>query len=183
MDNEAQNKNENTNSYAGKVESCSSLQSTTRNSSFDSLQNMEGLSNDAGHFLPRDFDHPNEACRSKLPKILFADWLYVDQFHDFGNSSEAVVSTDAYSVQSGVQLHEGSFGSDTQQALSDVSADGMSHAQLKFEDQILENGFVDFISADNMCIDFNMINDVMYDCDALFSDTPSLAKSLETGLG
>lgn len=164
---EAQNKTDNTIANIEKVESCSSLQST-RNPSFDSPEHMEGLSMAAGQSVSQDFDNSNEACHSSLPKILFADWLSGDRFLDFGNSS-GHSSNFQDALMNGIPLNEGSFGSDNQQTTSDGSANGMSCAQLKFEDQILKSGFVDLISGDNMARDFNIINDVMYNWDALFS--------------
>ncbi|GMP70201.1 hypothetical protein CsSME_00029149 [Camellia sinensis var. sinensis] len=143
-----------TNSNTGNTQSSlSSLKSTTRNLSFESFDNMEGTSMET-----------NESI-SQLPKLLFAEWLSLDQFQgqDLTNSGRPAVSKDdpnyQYSFLNCLLMNEGAFGGKFHQELSNGSgtADEMSNPQFKSEEG---DQFVNFITEDDMCIHFNMDSDV-----------------------
>lgn len=156
--------------YAGNIDdspsSSSSVKLTTQNPSFDSFEPTEGSS------TANVFDNTKEADLSNLPKVLFAEWLSLDQFHgqDFSNSSESAISKDSFDHYPNFQdtfvhdllLNEGSFASDVHEGLSNISAINMFQSQLKIEDQFSESSFVDLLSGDNMCSDFYMGNGMMY---------------------
>ncbi|KAL7214315.1 hypothetical protein ACSBR1_026682 [Camellia fascicularis] len=143
-----------TNPNTGNTQSSlSSLKSTTRNLSFESFDNMEGTSIET-----------NESI-SQLPKLLFAEWLSLDQFQgqDLTNSGWPAVSKDdpnlQYSFLNCLLMNEGAFGGKFHQELSNGSgtADEMSNPQFKSEE---EDQFVNFITEDDMCSHFNMDSDV-----------------------
>ncbi|KAA8533737.1 hypothetical protein F0562_031254 [Nyssa sinensis] len=171
---EAHSKSEFTVSSTVNIESSpSSQKSAISNPSIDSFENMEGSSTEAiDQSVSHDFDFPKEARQSNLPKLFFAEWLSLDQFHgqDSGNAGEPAVCKDAFDQNSFCQdsfmhsllMNEGSMGSEFHQELSNGLVDEMFHQEFKFDGQIPENGFADFISGNDMCSDFNMNNDVMY---------------------
>ncbi|CAK9160954.1 unnamed protein product [Ilex paraguariensis] len=144
-----------------------SLNSTIRNPSLESFEHMEGSSTNTDQSVSQFFDFPKESRQSSLPKLMFAEWLSMDEFHsqESVNSSNRAVSKDNLNYD--LQFHnsftygslqdEVTFCSDVNQGISSGSVDDMFHPQLKFEDQISESGFFDLISGD-----FEMNNDVMY---------------------
>ncbi|XP_071713841.1 transcription factor LAF1-like [Rutidosis leptorrhynchoides] len=91
------------------------------------------------------------------PKILFSEWLSLDQCHTLDTSDELSI----YHASSSQQTNM-SCGS------------GEKHVQLSPE-LVSENEFYDMIFEENVCPDFN-INDVrMLTCDDLYSaSTPSI---------
>lgn len=170
---EAQTKTGYTSSNTENSDSCpSSLNS--RNPSFDSFEHIQGSSKIADQLVPKIFDITKEAGQSNVPKVLFAEWLSLDQFHgqDFGNSSKPPVSKDAFdpypnfqdTFMNGFLLNDASFSSDMHQGLSNGSAhsEDMFQPQLKFADRYFESGFVDLISGDSAFTDFSMSNDIIY---------------------
>ena len=70
-------------------------------------------------------------CR-KLPKILFADWLSHDQFHNFGTSSHSLVSTGACHYAFGSQT---TVMNNIQEGSSYSFADSMDLLQLEYVHQ------------------------------------------------
>ncbi|KAM7499642.1 hypothetical protein LguiA_024056 [Lonicera macranthoides] len=158
--------------YAGNIDdspsSSSPVKLTTQNLSFDSFERTEGSSN-VNQLM---FNNTKEAGLSNLPKVLFAEWLSLDQFHgqDFGKLSKSTISKysfDHYPNFQDIFVHdllpnEGSFASDIHEGLSNISAVNMFQSQLKFEDQFSESSFVDLLSGDKMYSDFNMGNSMTY---------------------
>ncbi|CAK9136781.1 unnamed protein product [Ilex paraguariensis] len=165
---EAQNTSTHTSSIMENVD-CSlfSPKSTNRNPSMDSFQHMGGSSTDTDQCVPQEFNFPKETRQSNLPRLLFAEWLSLDEFQGqgFKNASNQVVSKDNLILNSHFQngfMHgklqnEGTFCGEIHQGLSSGSVDDIFHPQMKFEDQISESGLFDFISED-----FHMNNDAMY---------------------
>nr|GEY00104.1 transcription factor LAF1-like [Tanacetum cinerariifolium] len=96
-------------------------------------------------------------CR-KLPKILFADWLSYNQFHNFGTSSHSPYSTGACHCAFGSQT---TVINNIQEGSSYSFADSVDHLQSKYVHQDVESNFYDIISDDNTCQNFNNI-DVAY---------------------
>ncbi|KAL7254043.1 hypothetical protein ACSBR1_008398 [Camellia fascicularis] len=154
--------------------SLSSHKSTPRNPSFESFEHMEGSSTNTNQSIPQIFNFPREpAClQNNLPKLLFAEWLSLDQFQGqgFGNSGEPAISNkDAAldhnpsfqdSFLNGLLANEGSFGYEFRHELSNGSADEMfQHPQFKSEDWFLESELVNLITED----DLNMNNGCVYE--------------------
>ncbi|CAA2981584.1 transcription factor LAF1-like [Olea europaea var. sylvestris] len=82
---ETQAKDVSTGGEMENLNSSSSLNSTTQNSSFNSIEHMEGSLMDTDQSTKQK----NQAQNFNLPKILFAEWFSLDQFHgkDLQNSS------------------------------------------------------------------------------------------------
>ncbi|KAJ0043866.1 hypothetical protein Pint_17432 [Pistacia integerrima] len=110
----------------------------TRIPSYDSLMNhMEKSSSDNN-------DLAKEGHKSCLPKLLFAEWLSVENVHSGSSVNSA-------------------FGGDFHTGFNNSLVDEMFNVSgFKFEDQISGIGFVDSISGDDICSHLNMNNDVMY---------------------
>lgn len=125
-------------------------------SSFNSSENTEGSLPDADQLV---------APRSNLPKVLFADWLSLDQFQiqEFSNSSQltfAKETTGSNTIFQNSFSYEHSVGNNISPgSLSNDSYGNMiSQAELKCEDQNMDTEILEFISENNMCFDFGMNN-------------------------
>lgn len=103
--------------------------------------------------------------RSNLPKVLFADWLSLDQFQnqEFSNSSQLTFAKET--TVSDTTFHN-SFPYE-HSVQSNISPGGLSNdsygnmisrAELKCEDQNVDNELLEFISGNNMYFDFGMNN-------------------------
>ncbi|KAL8148266.1 transcription factor LAF1-like [Apium graveolens] len=134
----------------------STCEAVSSASSLNSSENTEGSLQDADQLVAR---------RSNLPKVLFADWLSLDQFQyqEFSNSSQLTYAKETtgsnttyqnsfpneHSVQSNIS--PGSLSNDSYGNM-------ISQAELKCEDQNMDTELLEFISEDNMCFDFGMNN-------------------------
>lgn len=114
-------------------------------------------------------DFPREACKSNLPRVLFAEWLSLDQFRDqncetSGNPAVVKNNFDCYNsdfqdaFMHDLLLNEETFSSGIQQGPNSGTVDDMLQQPLKFEDHTSENGFVDIINGH-----FGMASDDLYD--------------------
>ncbi|KAK3001242.1 hypothetical protein RJ639_020369, partial [Escallonia herrerae] len=171
---EAETLTEYTSSNMGNTRSSSSTSiSATQSTSCTSFEHMEGSSPDADQYVPQTLDCTKEACHSNLPKVLFAEWLSLDKFQGqdhLTNGSEQAVSKDSFSHYSNFEdtfphdlvLNGGLLASNTHQGLSNDSVANTLHTQMKFEDQIFESGFGNFLCGDYLCGDFNMDGEVLY---------------------
>ncbi|WRX17790.1 SANT/Myb domain - like 10 [Theobroma cacao] len=171
---EAKTRTHNTTSSSENTESTVSPQTVIgQMPSYDSLQHIEKSSIDIDQAFPQHFDFPKEPQRSFLPKLLFAEWLSLDQEGgSFANSGKPVTSSDGFNQGSssnfqdpfinGYSLNEGVFGSDLHDGLSNSSINEIFGSQFKFEAQISGNEFVGSVSGEDICSDFNINNDVMY---------------------
>jgi len=143
----------------------SSKDSAIWNLSFESFEHTEGSSTDMND------QSLKEARRSSLPKLLFTEWLSVDQFQgqDYANSGqpETVVKNcfdqnlnpqDGFFQ--GLLINEGSFANEFHQGLSDGSAGETFDPEFEFESHIPES--FDFLYGDDICSGFDVNNDVLY---------------------
>ena len=107
------------------------MNSITRKKSFDSLDATNGSS-----FYTEQ--PATQAQVNKLPKILFADWLSLEEF----NGHQSVVSKDE--ISSGLEYHNApvngllsnersSDSSETVNCLNKYSNEDMFHTQMKFD--------------------------------------------------
>ncbi|XP_062076131.1 transcription factor LAF1-like [Humulus lupulus] len=177
----------------------SSDKNSNRIPSYESLDQMVEkslLHNDQSVFNPnlysdfsKDHHHQQQPKISSLPKLLFAEWLSIDQVnnnnininnHNGPNSANMVqpmVPRESFGhslsfqdgMGHGILLNEGIFGGDHfSNGLSQVSDSDLLHSEFKFEDQISGSGFGhDLISgiSDDVCInihDFSMHSDALY---------------------
>ncbi|XP_027115587.1 transcription factor LAF1 [Coffea eugenioides] len=167
---EAQAKAEKSSSASCLESSPSSMQSNPPTSTIESIEQLESsLMSDAEQSVSQSqMDLPREACRSNLPRVLFAEWLSLDQFRDQNceSSGNPVVAKNNLvyynsdfqdSFMHDLLLNEGTFGGGNHQGLSNGAVDDILPPALKFEDQILENSFVDFINGR-----FSLTSDDLY---------------------
>ncbi|KAK4489546.1 hypothetical protein RD792_005355 [Penstemon davidsonii] len=110
----------------------SSLKSTPHNSNYESFENMEG-----------SLIETDQSQNCNLPKVFFAEWLSLDQFHvqDMGGNFDHFNNIfESQSSNDSIMMNEGTF--DTKS--NSVSYDDMLQLPFKFEDQISESGLVDY---------------------------------------
>ncbi|XP_004234444.1 transcription factor LAF1-like [Solanum lycopersicum] len=148
----------------GKTDSSSpSLKKLTpQNSSLDSFEHIEGSLADSDQSV-----YPRETQKSNLPKVLFAEWLSLDQFNgqDFQNSGsfsfEPCKSNFVYNNNAelhDILMHSLPMNNDDGNGVNqEVLHNDIFPPQLKFEDTLSGNGFEEFMSRE-----FNINDDVMY---------------------
>lgn len=145
-----------------------SLKSSSQSSGLESFGQMEGSLADTDESIPNNLDFPKTTQKSNLPKILFAEWLALDQFNgqDFQNAHHAVVPRNSFGYNGselqdpfmhGLLMNEDAYGHGIQPVLNNGTVDDMFQPELKFEDQITVSGFAEFFSGG-----FNANNDIMY---------------------
>ncbi|KAG5558563.1 hypothetical protein RHGRI_008491 [Rhododendron griersonianum] len=161
------NKTENTSPSTGNFaeSSISSLNSTNRNSSFESFEFADGSSTEANQAMAQG--------NMPTPKVLFAEWLALDQFQSQGGFGN-LVSKDPSDHRNpnipdlflnGLLNDQGSVGGEFQLESSNGSAEEMFNPQfIKSGDWFSESGFGSFVNEteDDMCNHFNMNSGVMY---------------------
>ncbi|XP_047940637.1 transcription factor LAF1-like [Salvia hispanica] len=128
----------------------SSSKSPPQNSTFDSLENTEASSTDTDQSI----DHQQDKCN--LPKVLFAEWLSLDQFngHNHGSSSSNAQDLkypfdygSSISEDSSAQLNGEAIGTEeihTKPNFNSISIDDILRSPFGFDDQISEAGLVDY---------------------------------------
>ncbi|KAK1399543.1 Transcription factor LAF1 [Heracleum sosnowskyi] len=138
------------------VSNNSTLEAASSASSLISSENTEGSLPDADQLV---------APRSNLPKVLFADWLSLDQFQsqEFSNSSQLTFAKETTVSNTSFQnsfLYEHSVESNISSGglSNDSYGNTISRAELKCEDQNMDTELLEFISESNMCFDFGMNN-------------------------
>ena len=137
--------------------STTTIEAASSVSSLNSSDNTEATLPDADHLVAR---------HSNLPKVLFADWLCLDQFQsqEFSHSSQPTFAKDT--IVSNTEFHNSLATEQFVQSNSSrggltndsYGCDMISRAELKCEDQSLDNELLEFISENNMCFDFSMNN-------------------------
>nr|GMD53821.1 transcription factor LAF1-like [Ipomoea batatas] len=148
-----------------------SVKSTSQSSGLESFGQMEGSLADTDESIPNNLDFPKTAQKSNLPKVLFAEWLSLDQFNngqDFQTANHAVLPRNNFGYNGselqdpfmhGFLLNEDTYGHGIQPVLNNGTVDDLFQPELKFEDQITVSGFAEFFSGG-----FNVSsNDLMYD--------------------
>ncbi|XP_044505310.1 transcription factor LAF1-like [Mangifera indica] len=130
----------------------------------------ESLMNHTEKSSRENNDLAKEGHKSSLPKLLFAEWLSLENVHSgssVNSGHEQVISGDGFNhhntnfVQDSFThnnlLNEGSFGGDFHGGFNNDLMEEMLNSGFKFEDQISGIGFVDTFSGDDICN-----NDVLY---------------------
>ncbi|XP_010255447.1 PREDICTED: transcription factor LAF1-like [Nelumbo nucifera] len=159
-------------------ESAPTLNSNIQVSSFESLEQTGESTIDTDQSVTQIVvdNQPHKATlQSSLPKLLFADWLSMDQINDQNvvSSGETMVVPSLISDDSNVEdslfrhnllRDEAEFASDFHNGLSNIGTTyGKFPIQIEAENnQIPENGFFDFVSMRDMYNDFDMTHDVIY---------------------
>ncbi|KVI10134.1 hypothetical protein Ccrd_011467 [Cynara cardunculus var. scolymus] len=95
----------------------------------------------SGHLEGSSTPYSEADGSRKLPKIIFADWLALDQFRNFDTSYRSLVSRNTYR-----------YSSDLQKSVMNGSGqlnEGSSYGLVDHQD--VENDLYDLICADKMC--------------------------------
>ncbi|OIT28114.1 PREDICTED: transcription factor LAF1-like [Nicotiana attenuata] len=129
---------------------------TPQHSSFDSFEGSLADSDQSA-------DIPRETQKSNLPKVLFAEWLSLDQFngqdnfdpsnYNFGYNNSELQDIFMHSIP----MIGGSYVNGINQEVNNGIVDDIFQTQLKFEESISANGFEEFMSGE-----FSINDDVMY---------------------
>lgn len=144
-----------------------SLKSTSQNSGLESFEQMEGSLTDTDQSDSAKDTQKN----SSLPKILFAEWLSLDQFNngqEFQNPSLGVPPKNTFGHNDlgfhddflqGLLLNEAAVydNNSSNNNIQPVPDDMLFQPQLKFEDQISDSGFPEFFSGG-----FDINDDILY---------------------
>ncbi|CAN4087780.1 unnamed protein product [Withania somnifera] len=141
---------------------------TSQNSILDSFEHIEGSLADSDQSASQ-MDYPREPQKSNLPKVLFAEWLSLDQFNgqkfqnsgifepyknNFGYNHTGVPDIFMHSLP----VNDGSYGNAINQEVNNGTlVDEIFQPQIKFEDPISANEFEELMSGE-----FNINGDVMY---------------------
>ncbi|XP_059304821.1 transcription factor LAF1-like [Lycium ferocissimum] len=154
---------------SGNTESSpSSKKLTPQNSSLDSFEHIEGSLADSDQSASH-VDFPREPQKVNLPKVLFAEWLSLDQFNGqgFQNSGNFYPSKNNFGYNNSEYQHafmndvlmndEISYANGINQEVNNGIVDDIFQPQLKFEDPMSANGFEEFMSGE-----FDINDDVMY---------------------
>ncbi|OIV91461.1 hypothetical protein TanjilG_02079 [Lupinus angustifolius] len=142
---------------------------TTSSDTMDSSLSLQRLATQGTHNINFTKEAINQGF---MPKLLFAEWLSVDHVND-GNSSnsyDSLTLRNAFDQNPTFQeasmqhcLSEGLFGGgEYHNSVTHISATEMFNSQLKFENQIVANGFVQCIAGVDLSSNFSLSNDAMY---------------------
>ncbi|XP_024972055.1 transcription factor LAF1-like [Cynara cardunculus var. scolymus] len=115
----------------------------------------------SGHLEGSSTPYSEADGSRKLPKIIFADWLALDQFRNFDTSYRSLVSRNTYR-----------YSSDLQKSVMNGSGqlnEGSSYGLVDHQD--VENDLYDLICADKMCQNLSYSDVSLYSCDDLASLT------------
>lgn len=142
--------------------------SSDTNNTMDSSHSLQKLATQG----PQSYSFTKEPCQSSLPKLLFAEWLSLDQVNG-GNSTNSVESLgnlrnvfDQNSTFQEAAIHdmsEAHFGGEYHRFVANISAPEMFNSQVKFANQMVENGFIHYMPGVDLSSNFSMSNDaIMY---------------------
>ncbi|KAK6936855.1 SANT/Myb domain [Dillenia turbinata] len=184
---EGLSKTQNINSSSENLESSSTLlRPMNQISSLESTEHMEGSSIDTDQSVPQVYGFPKEVYQSSLPKLLFAEWLSLDNHvHGQNNMSSSIpiiskstfdssvtmVSRDIFETNLSYNeaympdfsMNEGTISNELIQGISKNSVNYSLSPQFKYDGQIAGHAMVgDFMSGLEGCTDFGANTDVMY---------------------
>ncbi|XP_047173961.1 transcription factor LAF1-like [Vigna umbellata] len=137
-------------------------------SSSDTMESSNSLQNLATQGT-QSCNFTKEASQSSLPKLLFAEWLSLDQVNS-ANSIDSFGLRNGFDQNSTIQeaaIHDMSdipFGGGYHRCLANISAPEILNSELKYANQMAENGFIHCVpGVDLMSSNFSMSNDaIMY---------------------
>ncbi|KAJ1411552.1 SANT/Myb domain [Sesbania bispinosa] len=141
----------------------------TQDSNYGLLENMEKSAAHSDHSLSQNYNFAKEACQSSLPKLLFAEWLSVDQVNGGSSisSDESLVLGNGFVQNSTfseamMNMSEGQFGEEYHDSLIHNSATEVFNSQLKLSSQVDGNDFFHCMPGTDLCSNFTLNNDAMY---------------------
>ncbi|KAG5075186.1 hypothetical protein JHK84_056417 [Glycine max] len=136
-------------------------------SSSDTMDSSHSLQNLATQ-CPLNYNFTKEASQSSLPKLLFAEWLSLDHLNS-ANSVDSLGLRNGFDQNSSFHeaaIHDMSevpFGGEYNRCVSNISAPEMFNSQLKYGNQMVENGYIHCMPGVDLSSNFSISNDaIMY---------------------
>lgn len=136
-------------------------------SSSDTMDSSHSLQNLATQ-CPLNYNFTKEASQSSLPKLLFAEWLSLDHLNS-ANSVDSLGLRNGFDQNSSFHeaaIHDMSevpFGGEYNRCVSNISAPEMFNSQLKYGNQMVENGYIHCMPGIDLSSNFSISNDaIMY---------------------
>jgi len=133
-------------------------------SSSDTMDSSNSLQNLATQGT-QNCNFTKEACQSSLPKLLFAEWLSLDQVNS-ANSVDSFGLRNGFDQNSTLQeaaihdMTEVPFGGGYHRCLANISDPEIFNSELKYANQMVENGFIHCVPGVDL---MSMSNDaIMY---------------------
>jgi len=137
---------------------------STSSDTMDSSNSLQKLATQG----TQNFNFTNEACQSSLPKLLFAEWLSLDQVNS-ANSVDSFGLRNGFDQNSTLEeasiqdMSEVPFGGGYHRCLTNISAPEMFNSELKYANEMVENGFIHCVPGVDLSSNFSMSNDaIMY---------------------
>ncbi|KAG4941712.1 hypothetical protein AAZX31_16G169400 [Glycine max] len=142
----------------------------TQDPSYSLLENLDKSIAHNDNFFSQSYNFSKEACQSSLPlpKLLFSEWLSVDQV-DGGssvNSDDSLVLGNEFDQNSTFQeaiMHmlEENFGEEYHNSLIHSSTTEVYNSQLKSTNQVDGSDFINCIPGNELCSNFSLTNHAM----------------------
>ncbi|KAL2334676.1 hypothetical protein Fmac_015889 [Flemingia macrophylla] len=161
--------------------SLSSQKLETQDPSYGLLGNMEKPVEHSENFFSQSYNFSNEACQSSLPKLLFSEWLSVDNLNASSvNSDDSLVLGNEFDQNSTFQeaiMHmlEENFCEEYHNTLIHSSTNEVYNSQLKSTNQEDGNDFIHCIPEADLCSNFSLTNGATYRVDTTGKDMASVA--------
>ncbi|KAH1191135.1 Transcription factor LAF1 [Glycine max] len=134
-------------------------------SSSDTMDSSHSLQNLATQ-CPLNYNFTKEASQSSLPKLLFAEWLSLDHLNS-ANSVDSLGLRNGFDQNSSFHeaaIHDMSevpFGGEYNRCVSNISAPEMFNSQLKYGNQMVENGYIHCMPGVDLSSNFSISNDAI----------------------
>jgi len=109
--------------------------------------------------ISKNYNTANEICQSSLPKLLFSEWLSLDQVNDGNslNSDDSLVLKNGYDQnlifqENVIQMPEGQFGEEFHDSLIQNLDNDVYCSQFQLSNQVDENELVHYLNNDGMYV-------------------------------
>lgn len=142
----------------------------TQDSSYGLLENLDKSIAQNDNFFSKSYNFSKEAYQSSLPlpKLLFSEWLSVDQVNGgiSVNSDDSLVLGNEFDQNSTFQeaiMHmlEENFGEEYHNRLIHSSTTEVYNSQLKSTNQVDGSDFINCIPGNELCSNFSLTNHAM----------------------
>ncbi|KEH26421.1 transcription factor LAF1 isoform X2 [Medicago truncatula] len=109
--------------------------------------------------ISKNYNTANEVCHSSLPKLLFSEWLSLDQVNGCNslNSDDSLVLKNGYDQnlifqENVIQMPEGQFGEEFHDSLIQNLENDVYYSQIQMSNQVDENELVHYLNNDVMYV-------------------------------
>ena len=111
------------------------------------------------HSISKNYNTTNDVCQSSLPKLLFSEWLSLDQVNGGSslNSDDSLVLENGYDQnlifqENVIQMPEGQFGEEYHDSLIQNLDTEVYYSQDQLSNQVDENELIHYINNDGMYV-------------------------------